>query len=283
MLFRSEIKIVHVHGASYASFWRKRIFIRLAKRFGKKVVFHCHGAEFKRFTAKHPAEVAAVMKKCDCIIALSQSWKEWFETTFQHPNVTIVKNVISNPHIDKVPHERFSLLFLGRLGQRKGIYDLLDVMADHREEWKGKLELLFGGDGEVEKVGTIIRERGLEDMAHYQGWVDGAKKTALLNRADAYILPSYNEGLPISILEAMSYGMPIISTRVGGIPEILTNEVNGFIMEPGDKETLYQSVNYLRTHPKETEVMGEESKRRVVEHLPSYVASQLEAIYNQLL
>lgn len=107
------------------------------------------------------------------------------------------------------------------MGKRKGIYDLLDVLSEHREEFLNKLEFLFGGDGDVEQVQAIIKEQNLNNIAKYQGWVSGIKKERLLNQADAYILPSYNEGLPISVLEAMSYSLPIISTTVGGIPEIL--------------------------------------------------------------
>lgn len=107
------------------------------------------------------------------------------------------------------------------MGKRKGIYDILDVLSEHREEFLNKLEFLFGGDGDVEQVQAIIREQNLNNIAKYQGWVSGIKKERLLNQADAYILPSYNEGLPISVLEAMSYSLPIISTTVGGIPEIL--------------------------------------------------------------
>ena len=283
MLFHSEIQIVHVHGASYASFWRKRIFINLAKRFGKKVVFHCHGSEFQRFTSQHANAVVKTLNKCDCIIALSDSWKEWFEQTIHHKNVVVIKNVIAPPHIHKVAHDRFTLLFLGRLGYRKGIYDLLDVLIAHKNEFQGKLELFFGGDGDVEQVKEIIYKNGLEEIAQYQGWVDGDKKESLLNMADAYILPSYNEGLPISVLEAMSYGLPIISTKVGGIPEILKNEENGYIIEPGDKLALYEAIHHLMNNKTKCVNMGKSSKEMVKEHLPLFVQNQLQNLYGKIM
>lgn len=283
MLFHSEIQIVHVHGASYASFWRKRIFINLAKRFGKKVVFHCHGSEFQRFTSQHTNAVVKTLNKCDCIIALSVSWKEWFEQTIHHKNVVVIKNVIAPPHIHKVAHDRFTLLFLGRLGYRKGIYDLLDVLIAHKNEFQGKLELFFGGDGDVEQVKEIIYKNGLEEIAQYQGWVDGDKKESLLNMADAYILPSYNEGLPISVLEAMSYGLPIISTKVGGIPEIIADGVNGYLITPGGKDAIYASIKKLLDNPELAKQMGAKSLERVKEHLPAYVEKQLHDLYESLV
>ena len=283
MLFRPQIKIVHVHGASNASFWLIRIFIYIAKLFGKKVIFHCHGAEFQLFTARHRKAVIRTLNKCDCIIALSKSWKLWFENTIHHKNVVVIKNVIAPPHINKKKNDKFVILFFGRLGKRKGIYDILDVLSEHREEFINKLEFLFGGDGDVEQVQAIIRERNLNDIAKYHGWVSGIKKERLLNQADAYILPSYNEGLPISVLEAMSYSLPIISTTVGGIPEILKNNENGFIMEPGDKIAIYHAISKLMANEAMTKRMGENSLNKVQEHLPDYVARQLQTLYDSLV
>lgn len=282
MLFHKEIKIVHVHGASDASFWRKRVFINIAKMFGKKVVFHCHGAEFKRFTSQHRKAVVNTLKKCDKIIALSESWKEWFEETIETNNIIVIKNIISPPNVAKVAHEKFTLIFLGRLGERKGIYDLLDVLIDHKEEFLNKLEFLYGGDGDVEQVKEIIEKEGLENIAKYQGWVNGAKKEYMLNVADAYILPSYNEGLPISVLEAMSYSLPIISTRVGGIPEIVHDGVNGFLMQPGDKVSLYKAIASLMENKDVSIGMGVNSKQIVKEHMPQYVENQLKELYESL-
>ena len=272
-----------MHGSSDASFWRKRIFINLAKMFGKKVVFHCHGSEFQRFSAQHRNAVQKTLIKCDCIIALSESWKCWFETTIHHKNVVVIKNVIALPRVKKVKHNNFVLLFLGRLGKRKGIYDLLDVLIKHKTTFEGKVKFLFGGDGDVEQVKEIIKQNGLENIAEFQGWVNGEKKEYLLNLADAFILPSYNEGLPISVLEAMSYSLPVISTTVGGIPEILKNGENGFIMEPGDKDAIYHAVVSLMEDKSLCKDMGKKSFEKVQVHLPEYVEKQLETLYDSLL
>ena len=285
MIFHKEIKIVHVHGASEASFWRKRIFIRIAKYYKKKIVFHCHGAEFKNFTKVHHKAVSKTLSKCDCIIALSKSWKRWFEEEFHHPNVVVIKNVIPQPVIkDKSEADcLFRLLFLGRLGKRKGIYDLLDVMIANKNAYNGRLQLLLGGDGDIEEVNQIIAKEKLEDIVKYEGWVSGEKKVELLNQADAYILPSYNEGLPISILEAMSYNLPIISTKVGGIPEILEDGINGFIMEPGDKKAIKDAIDRLMNDVDLRKKMGLESAHKVKAHLPEHVEKQLEELYDHLL
>lgn len=283
MLFHPEIRIVHVQGASGVSFWRKRVFIRMAKRCGRKVVWHMHGGMFDDFSKAHRKAVEETLGCCDAVIALSEYWKNFFETEFDYHRVIVVKNVIAAPQVDKQPHGCFTLLFLGLLGHNKGIYDLIDVIAQHKEEFHGRLKLRVGGNGEVDKVKNLIKEKEISDIVSYEGWVSGARKVELLNASDAYILPSYKEGLPISILEAMSYGLPTISTRVGGIPEIITDGVNGYLIIPGDKDAIYASIKKLLDNPELAKQMGAKSLERVKEHLPAYVEKQLHDLYESLV
>lgn len=283
MLFHPEIKIVHVQGSVGASFWRKAIFIYIAKFFHKKVVWHMHAGRFAVFYQQHRYAVRKVVNKSDVIIALSEYWKEYFKNEFPTKRVEIIKNVISAPKAHKQQTSYFTLLFLGLLGKNKGIYDLLECIWDHKVEFQGKLKLYIGGNGEIEHVKQLIKEYGIADIVIFEGWVSGDKKIELLNKSDAYILPSYKEGLPISILEAMSYGMPIISTPVGGIPEIVSNGENGYLVEPGNKEDIYKAIISLLNDSDLRNRMGSVSLSRVGEHLPEYVEKQLETLYDSLL
>ena len=279
------IKIVHVHGSSNASFWRKRIFIRIAKWYGKKVVYHCHGAIYKEFTAEHRKAVHALIDKVDCVIALSESWREWFIEEFGCPYVVVLKNVIPAPQKQACHHNdgKVHLLFLGMLGHRKGIYDLLDVLIANKAYYQDKVCLHIGGNGEVDKVKAIIAKEQIGDWVIYEGWVGGDQKIQLLNEADVYVLPSYNEGLPISVLEALSYELPAISTNVGGIPEIVKDGYNGCLIEPGDKEALKRALDSLIGDKALREEMGKRSPQVIEQHLPAYVAKQLTALYSILL
>ena len=283
MLFHSEIKIVHVQGSVGASFWRKAIFIYIAKFFHKKVVWHMHAGRFAVFYQQHRYAVRKVVNKSDVIIALSEYWKEYFKNEFPTKRVEIIKNVISAPRVHKQQTGYFTLLFLGLLGKNKGIYDLLECIRDHKVEFQGKLKLYIGGNGEIEQVKQLIKEYGIADITIFEGWVSGDKKIELLNKSDVYILPSYKEGLPISILEAMSYEMPIISTPVGGIPEIVSNGENGYLVEPGNKEDIYKAIISLLNDSDLRNRMGSVSLSRVGEHLPEYVEKQLETLYDSLL
>lgn len=134
----------------------------------------------------------------------------------------------------------------------------------------------------MEKAKEYIKQNKLENIAFYQGWISGKNKIELLNRADAYVLPSYNEGLPVSILESMSYHLPIISTNVGGIPEIVKDGVNGFIIEPGNKK-MKKAIDNLLFNRELREKMGAASADMVKDHLPDSVKKQLENLYLKLL
>lgn len=242
-----------------------------------------HGGGFGDFSREHPKAVRRLLEKCDVVIALSDYWKSFFESELHFKNVVVVKNVIAKPVINPNKTTCFSLLFLGLLGQNKGIYDLLDCLNEHKSDFSGKLKLFVGGNGEISKVTQMISKYGLSDIVSFEGWVSGDKKIELLNKVDAYILPSYHEGLPISILEAMSYSLPIISTNVGGIPEILKNGENGFIMSPGDKDAMYRAILELMSNEKLRMDMGKASYSKVQEHMPGFVECQLTDLYRSLL
>jgi glycosyltransferase involved in cell wall biosynthesis len=282
MLTDKKIEIIHVHGASYNSFRRKQVIINIGLFFKKKVIFHCHGAEFKLFTSSHKDSVIKTLKKCHCIVCLSESWKQWFENECCCKNVVHINNIIPIPQKgirEKNATNSLKLLFLGKLGKRKGIFDLLDVISQMREY---DVKLFCGGNGDVDGVLKRISELKLQDKIEYLGWVSGEQKISLLNDVDAYVLPSYNEGLPISILEAMSYGLPIVSTRVGGIPDLVREGENGYLIDPGSKEQLYAALLSLMNNPEERIRMGQECEKVSLDYQPQNVEKQLKQMYQSL-
>ena len=283
LLFDRKIKIVHIHAATKLSFRRKALFVSLAKFFGKKVVFHAHGGGFKDYYEQNKDRMTRVLRKCDCIVALSQEWQAFFADEMKLPNVRVVNNVIEAPVVNEMPHDgKLHLLFLGLVTKQKGIFDLLDVIAAHKADFEGRLLLHVGGS-ENPEFDRMIDSNGLSSLVRHEGWVSGDKKIALLNMCDVFVLPSYVEGLPISILEAMSYSKPIVATTVGGIPSIVENGKNGFLHEPGDKSKLYEAINYYLSHPQECGAHGEISRKISEKFLPEAVSDNLESIYKELL
>lgn len=277
-----EIRIVHIHTASGTSFVRSTIFLRIAKMFKKKVVMHIHGGGFADYYKGHSNFVTKNLKRCDKIITLSQNWVDFYKSIgFE---CSCVENVIAEPVLRDVSHDgMLHMLYLGLIIERKGIYDLLDVLHEHKSEFTGKLVLHIGGNGEVDKLNKMIAAKELQDIVTFEGWVDGEKKVELLNLCDVFILPSYVEGLPLSILEAMAYNMAIISTNVGGIPSLVNDKSNGFLFEPGDKPAIYSSVKTLVFNKQLLARMGKDNGQMVEDYYPQNVAKKLTGIYSSLL
>lgn len=284
LTFNRKIKIVHVHGCSDNSFWRKRLFIRLAKLYGKKVVYHMHGGGFIKFSLNHKEAVQGLLDKCDVLAVLSPSWQAFFKENFQPPRMAIVPNGIMPPSpVEVEPHEGTHMLFLGMINANKGVYDLIEAVAKRQDSYRGRLTIDICGVGEVEEMQRRAKEAGVDDIIRYGGWVAGEEKARKLAECDAFILPSHFEGVPVCILEAMSYGKPVIATRVGGIPDIISDGENGLLVPPSDPEALAAALDHAMADPEAMRQMGEVSLLRISAHFPASVAAALASIYNSII
>lgn len=145
------------------------------------------------------------------------------------------------------------------------------------------IQLRIGGNKEEHILQKTIKDYGLNNCVTFEGFVTGNKKIECLNWADIFILPSYNEGLPIAILEAMSYGCPIISTAVGGIPAIVKNGVNGYLINPGDIVEIQNSILSFIQNRDKVEKYGRQSINLISVFLPETVFKTLCNLYKQLL
>jgi glycosyltransferase involved in cell wall biosynthesis len=288
LLFDRKIKIVHIHGAANASFYRKVVFIKMARCFGKKVILHEHAADFREFfdQSDNKRNILQSLNLCDKLIVLSLSWKEFFEKIGVPENkIIVLNNIVFPPAIisKKQFDGKIHLLYLGEISYRKGIYDLLDTINDNKDYFKGKILLRIGGNTVDGDINAFITDNNLSAFVKYEGWVSGVMKTECLTWADVYILPSYNEGLPIAILEAMSYSHPVISTNVGGIPEVLHDYYNGILIEPGNKQQIKDAIAFFIEYPEKIQEYGNVAYHTVQPFFPESVIEQLKNIYNALL
>ena len=240
--------IVHIHMASRRSTFRKGKYAEIAKKYNKKVILHIHGAEYKVFleecNQKKKEKVLNILKLADKIIVLSEEWKEYFSNLVNPEKIIVIYNAILIPQDFNKDLETQKLLFLGRFGKRKGIFDLLEVFTKLIVKYPN-IELYAGGDGEIQKVEQIIKNNNIEKNVHLLGWVQGEEKEKLLKNCSFFVLPSYNEGMPMSLIEGMAYKNVCISTNVGGIPKVINNNVNGILIKPGDRKALYNSLDIL--------------------------------------
>lgn len=260
--------IVHVHMASRASYERKAIFIRHASKRGKKVIIHHHGAEFGAWydaelnDAKR-TEIRDVFAKADGVIVLSEEWLDWFTARgFRVNSFIVMHNVVSMPKTFCSPGLHQDILFLGRLDERKSP-DVLMRAAMKMLEEHPESRLIFGGDGFVERYKSLARELGIEQQCEFLGWITGEEKERLFHRAGIYCLPSKNEGMPMSVLEAMAHGIPTVATPVGGVPQIIENGNNGFIVQVDDESALSSVLCKLADSSELRSMIGDAGRKTV--------------------
>jgi glycosyltransferase involved in cell wall biosynthesis len=245
-LVRHSEGVLHVHSASRASFWRKCVYMALAHAVGWRVVFHLHGGGFARFYAEEcgPARQAIVrffLDRADQIVVVSESWARWMRGVTKNRRVTCIPNPVSIPAPRAPRREAGLIAFVGRCEAAKGLFDLLEA-ANLARPAVPQLRIECAGDGDLAKVARYAIALRLGTRVSLPGWMDRDATRELLERASVFVLPSYAEGLPVSLLEAMAAGCPVIATAVGGIPDVITDGVDGLLVPPGQPEALAAAI-----------------------------------------
>lgn len=282
--------LFHIHTAERGSTFRKSFYLRKVKRIGKKAVVHIHGAEYLAFydglDSRKKELVKDFFQQAELVLALSDRWKEELECRFPMKACQVLHNGVEpaalQPAISDPAEYRNSFLMLGRLGERKGTYDLI-AAAELALRQNPELKLCLAGDGEVEQVRALVKEKGLEQNITVPGWIDRTERLRRLREAATVVLPSYHEGLPVSILEGMAAGKAIISTTVGAIPEAVGEE-NGILIPPGDIPALADALLRCSSSPGLLTNMSENNREKVAREFSiRQMHQQLAVYYRQIM
>ncbi len=286
-----KVRLVHIHAADYKSFYRKMLFGILGKMFGKKVIVHIHGARFKEFYAGNLQMFQALISKylgwVDAVIVLSPSWKDYFLSISNGARIRVLYNPVNGTDFEKlVPRadrKSANILYMTMLYERKGIYVLLDAIPKVIRKNPSAKFLLCGG-GEIEKCQAVCREKGIQDNVEFCGWVAGPAKLEKFAQADVFVLPSYHEGFPVSLVEAMFARLPVVCTPVGGVPDLLTEGENVFFMQFGNSDDLADKVNYLLANEKLRETMGWKNHAKAADLFDiGTVIRRLSQVYDEVI
>lgn len=249
----SEIKrndIIHMHMSERGSCIRKYILYRLSKKNKKKVIIHMHGAEFKEYYEKASnfikVKIEDMLVESDYVFTLGENWNNYVKSINNKINSVILRNSVDIPsYCVSIDQRIFKILFLAVIEKRKGIYELVEGIDKLVNCYSGNkiIEVTIAGVGqEEEKIRSLVKEKKLEKYFRFVGWVENEDKIKLLKEAHLFVLPSYNEGLPMAILEAMSYGIPVIATDVGSINEAVRDEINGYLIKTPNSELLKDRI-----------------------------------------
>jgi len=258
LCFKLNNIIVHSHMSYKGSFWRKYTFFRVNKLFKNKTIIHLHGSEFKVFFESRNAFTKSMIIKliqfCDEFVVLSDSWAEYI-TSISGRTTKVINNYVDiTPQ--PVVRSKNKILFLGAFIQRKGIYDLIKAFSHLDDDY----ELHLCGSGEDEKVNQLATSLEVIDRITLHGWVDFNTKNQLLSECTVMILPSYNEGLPMVLIEAMACEIPIITTPVGGIPEVIIDGKTGYLTPAGDVDKIVNKLREVLSASEENEYICKNAK-----------------------
>ncbi len=283
---RDKNAIFHINTASNGSYFRKSIIAKLCLMFDRKVILHIHGGGFIDFIESSKPQkkkaIISLLRRVHHIIVLSDFWLESYKKYTSKDKISVLYNPCGI--IDKIYKPRSNtktrILFVGALCKNKGVYDLIESV---RSLDKNSYILDMYGNVELDQVRSLVRTYDLTDNIHAYDWVSRKELDGVYERSDILVLPSYAEGMPMCILEAMGKGLPIIATNVGGIPDTIVDGHNGYIISPGNISALKDKISLLISDSRLREQMGKASLNlAATRYSVEKVAEKLKRIYDSI-
>ncbi len=293
-LYRFRPQVIHIHTSRGIAWLKDTFFIMMSKACRRNVVLHIHGGNFDELYGKETRIVRYYTRKAlrhsDAVVAVSAEWKKRLASIIPDDQIHVLRNCVAVDHFAPRSFSRSvteaRALFLGCVGPDKGVFDLLQCMSRLKSSRVPLHLWIAGGEegkGDLRRANNLLEELGLKDTCQLIGEVRREKKARLLSEADFFVLPSYHEGLPMAILEAMASGLAVVATPVGGIPEVVRDGYNGFLIPAGDVASLAEKLSILGNHSDLRNTMGRRSREIAERELDvkPYVTA-LAALYNSL-
>lgn len=245
-LIQNKVTLVHAHMSYNASFWRKYLIFNICTFFKVPFVCHLHGSEFKDYVNNSSnfrrSRLTHLARGANAFLVLSKSWKEYVDQCFGIDS-TILPNFIDidKKYKEKSLVEQGDIIFIGAFIARKGVLELIE--AFHRSRLGCKLRLCGSGPL-LSAAQDLVEKYQLNSKVVFHGWVSGVEKYEIMSKCSVFVLPTYNEGLPLTILEAFATKTFVISTPVGAIPEVVVNQKSGLLVPVGDVNSLVESLTF---------------------------------------
>jgi glycosyltransferase involved in cell wall biosynthesis len=289
---RQNPALVYVHVGSNASLYREPAFIVLGKALGKKVVGHFHAGDVEEYLGKQSQAGQWFIKKAislsDKIIACSHESAEKLQKLIGERQIFVIHNAISTKPFAFSP-ERLAerqgivrLLFVGAMGKLKGEQDLADAVKVLIEKHPN-LRVSFLGYG-GENLKEYCQQIGITDFIEHFGPVGLDERIKFFETADVFVLPTYAEAMPMSVIEAMAAGLPTVTTNVGGIPEVITDGEEGFLINPGNNSELAEKISVLLENKALRVAMAQKAQDKACEKLDfDLYTAKLRSLINELI
>ena len=277
--------IVHIHTSEPPSALRKVLFMAVSKLLGKKVIVHFHSFSVNTtINSKYQWVYRYLFGKADCVLVLSKYWQDELCDTFgfNEDKVKVLYNPCTTEVSNKVYPKKKEILYAGTVNARKGYADMINAfakVADKHRDWS----IVFAGNGEIEEGKALASRLGIDKQTVFLGWVRGDDKDKAFKEASVFCLPSYAEGFPMGVLDAWAYGLPVITTPVGGIPDIAKDGKNCLLFDPGDTNKLTEQMDkMMSSETLRIDIAKESSELAKGIFSVEEVTGRLENIYRML-
>jgi len=225
----------------------------------------------------------------DLVMVLANCELEAYRDFVPAQNVVALPNGIDCspfagiPVVRSQPEYPLRLVYIGRLDREKGLYETLQAIRLAGELGVDARITIGGGGAEEGRLKRYAQALGLASKVTFAGPVFGEDKVRLLAGSDVMVLPSYSEGLPYALLEAMAGGVPVIATPVGAIPDVVTHDIHGFLVPPRDAKAIAEALAVLAGDRERISWMSRACRRRIrAAYSIDRVAAQFATHYTQL-
>lgn len=286
---RPRHPITHALVASHASGFRKLALLAESRAIGALTMAHFQSSSAVEWIEALPnrwkRRVIASINRTHLVVTLGSRLADFLRGVGVRVPIRIIPNGVSPvpPRPAHPPGAPRYVLTAGELGSRKGTWDLLNAFATLHARHPD-VELVLAGDGAVSEARARAVELGISKVVKLPGWVDVPGLRDLLARAAAFILPSYREGMSFAVLEALMQGTPVIATPVGEQASVITHEVTGLLVPPGDTDAIVSALDSILTKPALAEGLGNEGRRWAQERYSiSANHASLAVVYDELL
>lgn len=278
-----QYDIVHVHLSEPPSAVRKTVFFVLAKLFHKKTIVHFHAFSVDTtINSRYRNVYKYLFRNADCVIVLSRYWFDELNEAFGLDNVEVIYNPCVTTVLTASYPQKKQILYAGTLNARKGYADMIKAFAQIAEKYKD-WKVVFAGNGEIEQGRALARMLGIDSQVVFLGWVNGVAKDKAFKESAIFCLPSYAEGFPMAVLDAWAYGLPVITTPVGGIPDIAEEGKNLLLFKPGDISMLALQMERMIGDEQLRESLIRESSQMVQSIFStSAVNEQIGCVYRRM-
>jgi glycosyltransferase involved in cell wall biosynthesis len=268
--------------------YRKTICVVLAKALRRRVLLQVHSGpgDLETFRAGLGRPRAALLgfaiRRADVVVAVSEPSAARLRAGFGVEEIAVIPNPAPPVTAELAAardREPPLALFLGGFENPvKGGAEVVAALAALEPDALA-LELAGAGEPDERTLARIEARPG----ARWRGWLEAEQLRGLYAEASIFVLPSTSEGLPMALLEAMSRGMAIAATAVGGVPDVLDDEVEGLLVAPGDVAALAAALGRLAGDRELRERLGRAARERAAAIGPEGAAASFDAVYRDLL